>query len=88
MSLKTIEVFLPASFWGWNGAYGKKFYQYQFVVPIKSAEVINLVLIDENSHVAALGVLKTFGKLNPSDCCLSMKGLTLAIDIQNKGNKT
>lgn len=86
--------FFPLDFIGnWNRAYGKKgFYQYQFVVPIKSAEeVINLVLdeLQKNNHVAALGVLKTFGEIESLGLLsFPMKGLTLAIDIQNKGNKT
>lgn len=77
----------------WNKAYGKKgFYQYQFVVPINSAEdVINLVVdeLNNNNHIPALGVLKTFGEIEPLGVLsFPMSGLTLAIDIQNKGNKT
>ena len=77
----------------WNRAYGNKgFYQYQFVVPIKSAEhVINLVVdeLHNNNHIPALGVLKTFGEIESLGLLsFPKKGLTLAIDIQNKGNKT
>ena len=77
----------------WNRAYGRKgFYQYQFVVPMESAErVLDLVLdkLDKYKHTPALGVLKTFGNIKSKGLLsFPMEGLTLAIDIQNKGKKT
>ena len=77
----------------WNRAYGKKgFYQYQFVVPMESAEEVMHLVVDElhkNNHIPALSVLKTFGEIESLGLLsFPMKGLTLAIDIQNKGNKT
>ena len=77
----------------WNKAYGKKgFYQYQFVVPLKSAEVaisdvINI--LKKHNQRPALGVLKTFGNIK-SEGLLSFptQGVTLALDFQNKGVST
>jgi len=77
----------------WNKAYGKKgFYQYQFVVPIHNSknvmkEVIDLISLFKQKPV--LSVLKTFGKIE-SEGLLSFpqEGLTLAMDFQNKGDKT
>lgn len=77
----------------WNKAYGKKgFYQYQFVVPLQSSElVMNQVfkILDEKNHRPALGVLKNFGSVK-SVGMLSFptEGVTLAIDLQNKGKET
>ncbi len=77
----------------WNRAYGVKgFYQYQFVVPIKSAQNVIDEVIDQFKKAnqrPALGVLKTFGNIE-SEGILSFpeEGLTLAIDLQNKGSKT
>jgi FAD/FMN-containing dehydrogenase len=77
----------------WNKAYGVKgFYQYQFVVPTKAAyNVIDEIINEfkEANQRPALGVLKSFGNIE-SNGILSFpeKGLTLAIDLQNKGNTT
>ena len=77
----------------WNKAYGVKgFYQYQFVVPTKSAHsVINKVIneFQKANQRPALGVLKTFGDIESSGLLsFPEKGLTLAIDLQNKGKVT
>ena len=77
----------------WNKAYGRKgFYQYQFVVKKSFAyEVIEEVIkiLKMYNQKPVLGVLKTFGKVK-SVGMLSFptEGVTLAIDIQNKGIKT
>lgn len=77
----------------WNRAYGVKgFYQYQFVVPLDvSKKVISLVIdkLIEYKQKPALGVLKTFGKIKPLGMLsFPREGLTLAIDLQNKGKIT
>jgi FAD/FMN-containing dehydrogenase len=77
----------------WNRAYGKRgFYQYQFVVPDKdAAKVLNETnkLLKKYNQRACLGVLKTFGSIK-SNGILSFpkQGVTLALDLQNKGSKT
>ena len=77
----------------WNKAYGKKgFYQYQFVVPLSSSELVMkrvFKILNENNHRPALGVLKNFGDVK-SVGMLSFptEGVTLAIDLQNKGKET
>ena len=77
----------------WNRAYGKNgFYQYQFVVSLHCAsEVISLVVQELKSynHRPALGVLKTFGNIKSHGIIsFPRNGITLAIDLQNKGKKT
>ena len=77
----------------WNKAYGKKgFYQYQFVVPREYAyEVLNDVIktFKFYNQKPVLGVLKTFGKIKSVGMLsFPVDGVTLAIDIQNKGTTT
>ena len=59
---------------------------------MESAEEVMHLVVDElhkNNHIPALSVLKTFGEIESLGLLsFPMKGLTLAIDIQNKGNKT
>ncbi len=86
--------FFPLDFIkNWNKAYGKKgFYQYQFVVPIKNSKNILLEVIDIVSlfnQRPVLSVLKTFGKIESKGMMsFPFNGLTLAMDFQNKGNRT
>ena len=77
----------------WNRAYGRKgFFQYQFVVPKReSKEVVGLVIdkLIKYKQKPALGVLKTFGEKQPLGMLsFPREGLTLAIDLQNKGTST
>ena len=77
----------------WNKAYGKKgFYQYQFVVPRNYAhEVLNDVskIFKFYNQKPVLGVLKTFGKIKSIGMLsFPIDGVTLAIDIQNRGETT
>ena len=77
----------------WNKAYGRKgFYQYQFVIPkLHSEDVIKDIIniLKKYNQRPALGVLKTFGKLDSIGMLSFPKeGVTLAIDVQNKGQKT
>ena len=77
----------------WNRAYGKKgFYQYQFVIPKNnSKEALYQIVktIKDQGQVAALGVLKTFGPLEPRGMMsFTREGVTMALDFQNKGKET
>ena len=77
----------------WNFAYGKKgFYQYQFVVPLSSAEEAMLEItkiINKFKQRPALGVIKTFGNIkSPGQLSFPKAGVTVAIDFVNKGSTT
>ncbi|MGI9286504.1 MAG: FAD-binding oxidoreductase [Pseudomonadales bacterium] len=77
----------------WNRIYGPSgFYQYQFVVPLEGAgEIIKQVI----HHVAVSGsgsflaVLKDFGPVqSPGMLSFPCEGLTLAVDVPNRGPST
>ena len=77
----------------WSKAYGPKgFYQYQFLIPSKNAhEVINSIsaLLKKYNQKPALGVLKSFGNIESLGyISFPKKGITLALDLQNKGEIT
>ena len=76
----------------WNKIYGKRgFYQYQFVIPKDSKEVLKTVfqLISKSGLASFLAVLKTFGdKVSPGLMSFPSPGFTLALDFCNKGKKT
>ncbi|MFK7872371.1 MAG: FAD-binding oxidoreductase [Oligoflexales bacterium] len=69
----------------WNRVYGKKgFYQYQFVVPLESKEILwNMIeQISTFSPGASLGVLKAFGdKRSLGIMSFPRQGWTLAVDF-------
>ena len=76
----------------WNRIYGRRgFYQYQFVLPMRSREALADVLraIAQHGQGSFLAVLKTFGD-KQSDGMLSfpMPGVTLALDFPNRGEET
>lgn len=77
----------------WNRLYGRPgFYQYQCVIPdaaARGATAELLAQIARSGQGSFLAVLKTFGDL-PSPGLLSfpMKGATLALDFQNRGDAT
>jgi decaprenylphospho-beta-D-ribofuranose 2-oxidase len=68
----------------WNHIYGPTgFIQYQFVVPDKSAHIIQQVIERFSSArvPAFLSVLKRFGEQNQGMLSFPSKGWTLAVDI-------
>lgn len=77
----------------WNRAYGSMgFYQYQSVVPYKSAnEAIPAMLgeIARSGQGSCLAVLKTFGpKSSPGLLSFPREGVTLALDFPNRKART
>ncbi len=77
----------------WNKLYGRPgFLQYQFVVPRETApEVVPAILKEakRTGTVAFLSVLKTFGELtSPGILSFPRPGITLAMDVRNRGEKT
>ena len=77
----------------WGKAYGPKgFFQYQFVIPLDTGvEGIKEILkeISIYGRIPALGVLKTFGNIESLGMMsFPRKGITMALDFENKGNKT
>ncbi len=77
----------------WNKLYGPKgFYQYQSVVPRETGQEMTkamLKAIAQSGEGSFLSVLKTFGDI-PSLGMMSFpkKGVTLALDFPNTGQKT
>lgn len=77
----------------WNRLYGKRgFYQYQCVVPREGArEAIGAMLetIASDGQGSFLTVLKEFGEIrSPGLLSFPMPGTTLAVDFQNRGDRT
>lgn len=77
----------------WNRLYGKRgFFQYQCVVPYEnSREPIRRILkeISKSGEGSLLAVLKIFGeKESLGMLSFPRKGVTLALDFANKGDKT
>lgn len=77
----------------WNRLYGKQgFFQYQCVVPIEGGQEVIAKILKLSAHSGQgsfLSVLKLFGSV-PSPGMLSFprKGITLALDYANRGDKT
>lgn len=88
------SVFYPLDAIGaWNRLYGRRgFYQYQCVVPLKSAEFAMPEMLRHIAKAGAgsfLAVLKTFGSLpSPGMLSFPMEGATLALDFPNTGPAT
>ncbi|MGI9293663.1 MAG: FAD-binding protein [Pseudomonadales bacterium] len=77
----------------WNRIYGPNgFYQYQFVVPLEGAEEIIVQVIRqvaESGSGSFLAVLKDFGPIqSPGMLSFPREGLTLAVDVPNRGLAT
>jgi decaprenylphospho-beta-D-ribofuranose 2-oxidase len=69
---------------GWNRLYGPRgFLQYQFVVPVESAHLIEGALRELAAAGGApfLGVLKRFGEANPAPLSFPRPGWSLAVDL-------
>lgn len=75
----------------WNKIYGKRgFLQYQCVVPDEDKSIITHLLkrIVKSGYGSFLSVLKTFGSISsPGMFSFPRKGVTLALDFPNKGQK-
>lgn len=77
----------------WNRIYGPKgFYQYQCVVPFENGfEAIKEIqkVISKSGQGSFLGVLKTFGNIDPAGLLSFPKaGFTYALDFPNRDTKT
>jgi len=77
----------------WNRMYGKRgFFQYQCVIPVEQAEAALGLMLDtiaRSGQASFLSVLKKFGENDaPGLLSFPRPGLTLALDMANRGNKT
>lgn len=77
----------------WNRLYGPRgFFQYQFVVPPAAALSVTsevLQLVSQRGEASPLTVLKTFGHQPPAGLLsFAQPGITLAIDLPNRGDAT
>ncbi len=77
----------------WNRMYGKRgFFQYQCVIPMaKSQHALSQILqaIAKSGQASFLSVVKKFGEnLPPGLLSFPRPGITLAMDMANRGDKT
>ncbi len=77
----------------WNRIYGPRgFYQYQFVLPLKDAEDTVMQILQrvgDSGSGSFLAVLKDFGPIaSPGMLSFPCEGLTLAVDVPNRGRAT
>jgi decaprenylphospho-beta-D-ribofuranose 2-oxidase len=73
----------------WNRIYGRRgFIEYQFAVPLESAESVCrevLERLSESGNGSFLAVLKRLGNSNPAPLSFPIKGVTLAVDMPFTG---
>ena len=73
----------------WNRIHGRNgFIEYQFAVPMESAEAVCrevLERLSESGNGSFLAVLKRFGESNASHLSFPIKGVTLAVDMPFNG---
>ena len=76
----------------WNRIYGSKgFYQYQFTVPLSAKDTFQTILntLATEASPSFLTVLKLFGNSeSPGLLSFPKQGLCLALDLNNRGEKT
>lgn len=87
------SLFYPLdSIFNWNRIYGKKgFYQFQFVVPMRSIDVLEQILeiIRDSGLGSFLAVLKVFGSIqSPGMLSFPRPGICLALDFAYRDIKT
>jgi decaprenylphospho-beta-D-ribofuranose 2-oxidase len=75
----------------WNRIHGREgFIEYQFAVPLESAEAVCrqvLERLSESGNGSFLAVLKRFGESNASHLSFPIEGVTLAVDMPFTGEK-
>jgi FAD/FMN-containing dehydrogenase len=77
----------------WRRIYGRKgFFQYQSVLPMEGGEAVTremFEVISKSAQASFLAVFKTFGEVaSPGWLSFPRRGITLAIDFPNRGERS